>query len=82
MTTRVFVPVADDMMENLDGRDTPLVPYHPDRLCWRFYAPAAEPSNRQAGSHQNQEQRTRDRRVPESKRLETRHQSPTTGRIT
>lgn len=56
MTARVFVPVTDEMMEAPDCRQSPLVPYDPDRPCWRFDPPDPEPSRqpatrRQRGNH-------------------------------
>lgn len=51
MTARVFVPMTDDMMEAPDGRGTPLVPYHPDRPCWRFDPPGPGPATGPGNQH-------------------------------
>lgn len=80
MTTRVFVPVTDDMMETLDGRNTPLVPYHPDRPCWRLDATGPDPSTRHAGSHLHPNPANGDLRLQERRRLEARRQPPAPGR--
>ncbi len=86
MTTRVFVPVTDDMMETLDGRATPLVPYHPDRPCWRFDAPAPATSTRQAGNDRHPNPADRGGQLAESSRLssgqEKRYQSAAGGKFT
>lgn len=39
MTDKVFVPVTDDAMESTKDPGAVLVPYHPDRPCWRLDPP-------------------------------------------
>lgn len=36
MGDKVFVPVTDRDLERPGVSDAPLVPYHPDRPCWRL----------------------------------------------
>lgn len=33
---KVFVPLIDNELEGKTERGVPLVPYHPDRPCWRL----------------------------------------------
>lgn len=36
MGQKVFVPCTDEQLESLAGGGAALVPYHPDRPCWRL----------------------------------------------
>lgn len=66
MTAKVFVPMTDDMMEAPDGPGTLLVPYHPDRPCWRFDPPESAPATGSGDQYRSVGRANSDRGIPGS----------------
>jgi hypothetical protein len=51
MPTRIFVPMTDQDLDRAAVAGATLVPYHPDRPCWRL---APDPGPRSGASPGNQ----------------------------
>lgn len=56
MPNRVFVPMTDQDLDRAAVAGATLVPYHPDRPCWRL---APDPESR-PGAHREDQYRSHD----------------------